>query len=145
MSRVCASTDIYEGLTEVETICASLCAMQATLVERMEILRLYEQGKAAAEAGDHKAYVELNDRFHAAIYAGSHNATLEEVANDLRQRLAPLRIRPFFERQRLDEAVEEHHELVLALLSQDRKKAVEAMQKHALNTGARVIERIKSS
>lgn len=135
--------DLYEGLTEVEAICAGLCAMRATLVERTLIQRLFERSKAAAAAGDHQTYVELNDQFHAAIYAGSHNATLEAVANELRQRLAPLRIRPFFERQRLDEAVEEHEALVLALLRQDRQQAVDAMQKHAASTGVRVLERIK--
>lgn len=135
--------DLYEGLAEVEAICAGLCAMRATLVERMQIERLFERSRTAAAAGDFQAYVDLNDQFHAAIYAGTHNVTLESVANDLRQRLAPLRIRPFFEPQRLKEAIEEHEALVLALLRQDRRQAIDAMQKHAASTGVRVLERIR--
>ena len=137
--------DLYEGLTEVEAVCAGLCAMRATPIERSKIQALFQQTKEAAVASDHRRYVELNDQFHAAIYAGAHNLTLAKVANELRMRLTPLRIQPFFQKERLIEAVAEHETLVQAIMKQDKSLATQAMLTHAARTGMNVIERMRAT
>ncbi len=137
--------DLYDGLTEIEAICAGLCAVRASSLDRSRIQLLFQQSKAAALAGDYQQYVELNDKFHAAIYAGAHNATLEQIAKDLRRRLTPLRIPPFFEKARLIEAIAEHQTLLDALMQHDRSLATQAMLTHAARTAIRVLDRMRTS
>ncbi|GAA4337390.1 GntR family transcriptional regulator [Pigmentiphaga soli] len=134
--------DMYEGLTEIEAICAGLCALRADPMERTLIQSLYRQCLAAAESDDPEAYAAANDEFHRAIYAGAHNDTLESVATEMRQRLAPFRSRQFFKRSRIESSMEEHRRLVDALLAQDSQAAAAAMRSHAVHTAVNVLNLI---
>ncbi len=140
-----AIKDLYEGLTEIEAICAGLCAMRSSYMERVRIQRLHDQCIKVASAGNYEQYAKANDEFHQAIYAGSHNSTLEAVANELRQRLAPLRTGMFFQQSRIDDAIQEHRELVDALLKQDAAAATKAMRNHAVLTSINVLDGISSN
>jgi DNA-binding GntR family transcriptional regulator len=134
--------DLYEGLTEIEAICAGLCAMRAGSTERARVQMLQQRCKELAKNGDYEAYVSGNDAFHEAIYAGAHNKTLQEVASDLRQRMAPLRTRTFFLQSRIEESLQEHEALVGAILRQDAAAAQEAMRSHAVHTAVNVLNRL---
>lgn len=134
--------DLYEGLAEIEVICAGLCAMRAGMIERTRIRQLFAACKTAAESGDPDAYVTANDNFHLAVYAGSHNSTLESIAIELRQRLAPLRTHRFFMKSRVDNSITEHEELLAALMRQDKTAAMAAMRVHASHTAVNVLDRI---
>jgi len=134
--------DLYEGLTEIEATCAALCAMRAGSTERAQVQMLHLACKELATKGDYEAYVAGNDAFHEAIYAGAHNATLQGVASELRQRLAPLRTRTFFLQDRINESLLEHEVLVDAILRQDSAAARDAMRSHAVHTAVNVLTRL---
>jgi DNA-binding GntR family transcriptional regulator len=136
--------DLYEGMTEIEAICAGLCAMRAGSTERAQVQILHLRCKELAKKGDYEAYVAGNDAFHEAIYAGAHNVTLQDVACDLRQRLAPLRTRSFFLQSRIEDSLVEHELLVDAILRQDAAAAQDAMRSHSVRTAVNVMTRLAS-
>lgn len=124
--------DIFEASSEIEALCARLCAMRAGTTDRKRIELIHEQGKAAVAAGDSTSYARLNEDFHRAVYAGARNKTLESTAVNLRQRLAPFRSRVFFDTaNRIKSSLAEHDAIVNAILDADSDAAAEAMRQHA--------------
>jgi DNA-binding GntR family transcriptional regulator len=132
--------DMYDALSEIEALCARLCALRAGSIERVALQRIHEEAKAAASRFDPEAYAALNEDFHSAIYAGARNETLQGVVIDVRRRLAPFRSRIFFQRDRLASSVKEHGNLLQAILNQDADQAAAAMKLHTAQTAANVIQ-----
>lgn len=131
--------DIFEGLGEIEALCAGLCAMRAGPTERATLELIHERAVAAAHKRDPHAYAEVNEEFHDAIYAGAHNATLRNIVLDVRQRLAPFRSDPFFQRNRIKSSLQEHEQIARAILDQDSARAAAAMRFHAARTAINVM------
>ncbi len=131
--------DIFEGLGEIEALCASLCAMRAGPTERATLELIHERAVAAANKRDGRAYAEVNEEFHDAVYTGAHNATLKTIALDVRQRLAPFRSDPFFQRDRIKSSLAEHERITRAILDQDAARAASAMRFHAARTAINVM------
>jgi DNA-binding GntR family transcriptional regulator len=132
---------LFEASGEVEALCARLCALRAGPTERLRIQFVHEQASEAIQRQDAKAYSAFNEEFHALIYTGCHNRTLEDVAVGLRQRLAPFRSRGFFVvDNRLQSSHVEHEALVQAILAQDGDAAARAMHKHAANSAMNVMQ-----
>ena len=90
-----------------------------------------------------KMYSSLNEQLHQAVIAGAHNKTLEELAHNLRQRLAPFRARIFFvSHNRMAHSHDEHEELVNAIVEQDSEAAAHAMREHAAHSAMNAKEHI---
>ena len=62
--------------------------------------------------GEPLRYYEINDDFHSAIYAGSHNAYLEKLTTQTRARIAPFSRAQFRTLGRLAKSYREHDEIV---------------------------------
>ena len=75
-------------------------------------------------------YAEANIAFHSAIYAGTHNSLLIDIAASLRRRLSPFRRAQFRAPGRLAQSHAEHHEVVKAILRGDATGAHGAMLRH---------------
>ena len=71
-----------------------------------------------------------NIDFHVAIYRGSHNAYLGELASATRRRLAPFRRAQFEGRDRLARSHREHDAVVQAIQRAEAAKASAAMRDH---------------
>jgi DNA-binding GntR family transcriptional regulator len=132
--------DMYDALSEIEALCARLCALRAGAAERVSLQQIHEQAKLAAAKLDSEAYAALNEELHKTIYAGARNKTLENVALDVRRRLAPFRSRIFFQRERLEGSVAEHQVVITAILEHDADAAESAMRNHTGKTAANVIQ-----
>lgn len=132
---------LFEVSGEIEALCAKLCALRAAPSEHKRIEFVHRQAAHALLDGDAKAYAALNDEFHALIYAGARNKTLQELALSLRQRLAPFRSRGFFvSENRMQHSHDEHEALVAALLAHDGSAAAQAMHNHAANSAMNVLQ-----
>ena len=82
------------------------------------------------QSGDPQRYHEVNEAFHASIYAGSHNSYLAEMTLATRVRVQPFRRAQFRILGRLTKSHEEHDRVVQAILRGDRAAAAAAMQRH---------------
>jgi len=126
--------DLFEGLSEIEALCARLFAMRASSMELVSLEMIHDAAKAAAANDDPVAYASVNEDFHAAIYAGGRNNTLQNIAIEARQRLAPFRSKLFFQRDRIKSSLREHEAIVKAIVAQDGERAAEAIRRHTSRT-----------
>src|SRR3546814_2217406 len=75
-------------MAELESCGARLAARRMTAEERRHLTEVHDACRTLAEAGEVHAYYDANRRFHEVIYAGSHNAYLEETTRNMRNRLS---------------------------------------------------------
>ena len=106
--------------------------------ERRRTTRLRGRARGAARAdsgGDPQRYHEVNEQFHATIYAGAHNGYLADMTLATRTRVQPFRRAQFRLIGRLAKSHVEHDRVVLAILRGDKAGAASAMRAHILTVG----------
>ena len=137
---------LFEASSEVEALCARLCAQRATPAERKRIEMIHQGAERALASGNVKAYAALNEQLHAAVFAGAHNRTLDEVASNLRQRLAPFRGSGFFTaHNRMRRSHGEHDALVAAIVAGNPEAARTAMREHGAHSALNAMDRIDAA
>ncbi len=122
--------EMFVAMAEMEAICAGLAAINMTRQERRDLEALLETLAEPMRKGDPQRYHELNEEFHNAIYAGSHNSYLAELTLTTRRRLAPFRRAQFRTLGRLARSQAEHTDIVEAILRGDRDAAADVMRSH---------------
>jgi DNA-binding GntR family transcriptional regulator len=123
---------MFEAMAELEALCAGLAAERMTPAERGALEAVHEELRALIQGGDPQRYHEVNEAFHAAIYAGTHNAYLAEMTHATRSRVQPFRRAQFRNLGRLAKSHVEHDRVVLAILRGDRVGAAGAMRVHIM-------------
>src|SRR5258707_617157 len=76
--------------------------------ERRALEAVHEELRALIQGGDPQRYHEVNEAFHAAIYAGTHNGYLAEMTHATRSRVQPFRRAQFRNLGRLAKSHVEH-------------------------------------
>ncbi len=127
--------EMFEVMGEIEAACARFAARRMTDSERKALAALHAEAGSLARLGDRDAYDGMNTRFHSAIYAGSHNAFMEETAQAMRQRLRPFRHAQFRVTGRLSQSWLEHDSVVRAILLGDGEAAYHALRVHVTAVG----------
>lgn len=122
--------DMFAVMGELEALCAGLCALKMTREERVALDELHRSMAGLVRAGDLDSYSAANIAFHVAIYRGSHNSYLGELASATRRRLAPFRRAQFEGRDRLARSHREHDAVVEAIQRAEAAKAAAAMRDH---------------
>ena len=121
---------MFEALRELEALCAGLAAERMTPVEQSSLQRIHSSLLDVVRTGDPHRYHEINEDFHATIYAGSHNAYLGRLTAETRARVAPFSRAQFRTLGRLARSHEEHGHVVKAILERKRQAAASAMLMH---------------
>lgn len=129
--------EMFEVMGELEAMCGRLAARRMSDAERQELAALHEACEQARTAADPDRYFYCNERFHHAIYAGSHNGFLRDQAQQLHRRLRPYRRLQLRVRDRLATSYREHDAVVQAILAGDSDRAAEALRSHVVVQGAR--------
>ena len=121
---------MFETLCELEALCAGFAAERMTDVERISLEAIHASLAPVVSEGEALRYYEINDDFHSAIYAASHNAYLEKLTTETRARIAPFSRAQFRTLGRLAKSHGEHDDIVRAILRGSRTAAVAAMRAH---------------
>jgi DNA-binding GntR family transcriptional regulator len=121
---------MFEVMSEVEGLCARYAARRMSAPERDALKSLHETSRQMCEARRLDEYYAVNHAFHEAIYSGSHNDVLHEMAHGLFARLAPYRRYQLNHPARIEESFREHGEVLDAVLAADPDRAHAAMRKH---------------
>jgi DNA-binding GntR family transcriptional regulator len=121
---------MFEVMSEVEGLCARYAARRMSAAERDTLQSLHDQSRRMCEARRLDDYYAVNHAFHEAIYSGSHNEVLHEMAHSLFARLAPYRRYQLNHPTRIDESFREHGEVLDDVLAADPDRAHAAMRKH---------------
>jgi DNA-binding GntR family transcriptional regulator len=121
---------LFVAMGEIEATCARLAALSMTPIERRRLAALHDKMAVFVEREDEEAYAEANLAFHGAIYAGTRNTIIEEIAIGLRRRLLPFRRAQFRAPGRLRRSHLEHAAVVEAIHKADAAAAHAAMLHH---------------
>ena len=123
---------MFQVMAELEALCAGQAAAHMTPAERRDLEAIHQGLAQILKENDPSHYHVLNEKFHAAIYAGSHNAYLVEITLATRRRLSPFRRAQFLTAGRLAKSYDEHDAILVAILQGNRDHAAEAMRSHIL-------------
>jgi len=123
---------MFEAMAELEAMCAGFAAERMTITERRALEDIHERLRVLIQSGDPQRYYEVNEAFHASIYAGSHNSYLAEITLATRARVQPFRRAQFRNLGRLSKSHIEHDRVVEAILRGERMVAATAMRSHIL-------------
>ncbi len=129
--------EMFEVMAELEAMCGRLAARRMTDDERQQLNAAHEACEAARANQDSDQYFYCNERFHAAIYAGSHNSFLRDQANQLHRRLRPYRRLQLRVRDRMSVSYKEHSAIVNAITLGNAEAAALALREHVVVQGER--------
>ncbi len=125
--------DMFNVMAELEAMCAANAASRMSAAERNGLIDIHAMMAKVVRENDLDNYRAINEQFHAAITAGSHNLYLVEITTQTRKRLSPYRRAQFILPGRLAKSYQEHDEILTAILQADVAKAVSATRAHILN------------
>ncbi len=136
--------EMFEVMAELEAMCARLAARRISPAELAQLQQAHEDCAAFSDGSDLDAYYYANERFHAAIYAASHNAYLSEQADQLHRRLRAYRRLQLRVRDRLASSFREHEAVVSAIRAGDGERAAQQVREHLLVQGERFTDLLAS-
>ena len=126
---------MFEVMAELESLCAGYAAERMTGAERRALEDIHEKLRLMIKSGDPQRYHEVNEAFHACLYAGAHNDYLAEMTLATRTRVQPFRRAQFRNLGRLAKSHAEHDRVVQAVLRGERSLAAQTMYAHIMTVG----------
>jgi len=123
-------TGMFEAMAELEAMCAGFAAERMSPLERRDLEAIHEELRMLSHDGNPEWFHDVNERFHNAIYAGSHNDYIADLALATRVRVQPFRRAQFRNLGRLATSHAEHDRVVVAIMRGDRAGAALAMRRH---------------
>lgn len=123
---------LFEMMAEFEGIAGRLAARRMTDDERQSLVDQHKACEPYAKKGDREQYQIFNNRFHVAIYNGSHNSYLISQATALYDRLAPYRLYELNRPGEVLRAYEEHTRILNAILDRNGDTAYHLLKEHTM-------------
>lgn len=122
------------GLSEVRGVlephAARLAAERATATDRKAIDTLLDELEQTRDELDERALIDLDQRIHRHVYRCAHSPFLEETLNEYYVLTLRIWFLALDRVARLEDAVKEHRELLLAIRDADAVGAEDAMRRH---------------
>ncbi len=127
--------EMFEVMAELEAVCGRLAATRISdhALETLKAANI--RCRTALEARDLDRYYVENEQFHKIIYHESGNSFLEQEALTLHRRLKPFRRQQLRFRGRMARSMQEHEEVVAALIESDAAAADDALRRHVAVQG----------
>lgn len=135
--------DIFEIRAALEGLAAGLAAERITDEELEEMERLLVEKAEAISSSNMEKLVEVDTKFHEAIYKASRNERLTNIINNLREQIQRFRTKSLSYPGRMKRSLEEHCSIVEAIQSRDIQQARQVAQEHIENAENIMIEAIK--
>ena len=142
------AAQLFEAAAELDGLCARFAAERMTAIELQALEMLVADGAEAAAAGDTTRFRVNNGAFHDAIYRGSHNRSLVDVARSLLLRTEPYRSAQFSALTgtgRLNQSQAEHQAIYEHILARDGAQAQSLMSRHISISGALIMRQLATS
>jgi DNA-binding GntR family transcriptional regulator len=126
--------ELFPVIGALEGLAGELACARITDEAINEIRALHHEMLAHYTRGDHAGYFAANQAIHDAIVAAAGNAVLTAMYDSSRGRIRPARFMANVTRERWDEAVREHGEILEALAQRDGVRLRELLQDHIRHT-----------
>ena len=114
----------------LEPSAARLAAERATDADRARIDELLAELEQVHDEPDERALIDLDQRIHRHVYRCTHNPFLEETLNEYYVLTLRIWFLALDRVARLEDAIQEHRELLVAIREGDAHRAEEAMKRH---------------
>jgi DNA-binding GntR family transcriptional regulator len=135
--------DIFEIRAALEGLAAGLAAERITDDELENMERLLVEKAEAITQQDIEKLVEVDTKFHDALYRASRNERLTAIISNLREQIQRFRATSLANPGRGKKSLDEHRNIVEAIQSRDVQLARQAAQDHIENAENSMIESIK--
>lgn len=124
--------EAYQLLSLLESDAAAVVARQASDAELAELSALHEDLEASLAAGEtgRERFFAANERFHLRIVEIDGNRWRMQIITDLRRVMKLNRHHSLFKQGRLQESLQEHREMLAALLARDPDRAARLVRCH---------------
>lgn len=129
--------EMFEVMAELEGMAGALAARRHTNEDRDLLRAAHERCTEAALNEDADGYYYDNEVFHHAIYAASHSGFLKDQCAALHRRLRPYRRLQLRVRNRVKVSLEEHRQIVEAIIAGDEEAARQRLKSHVAVQGDR--------
>ena len=130
--------EIYAIRRHLEPFAVEMAAKAMTAEAMSDIEALNAELNAAAKRRQIDRYIDLNVKFHMAIYEASGMRRLVRIIRGLWLGVPPLT--PIMLRDRIKRSQKEHEEIVKRLAAGDGPGAAQALDRHIDNAGVELIE-----
>ncbi len=151
-SRVIAMTDadaeqLFPVMALLEGRCAHEAAMRASDDALLHLQRLHDQLERTAAVHDLDGYYRVNHEFHSAVQSMAANRWLDRVSADLRRFMRLWRGRQLKLPGRIEASIQEHRDLLAAIVERDPARAERAMHEHlmAQSRALAALQRLESA
>lgn len=125
-------SEVFEIRGALEALAAELAAERASEEELENLERLLVEIGKSIEERNVEMLVELDTRFHDALFKASRNERLSQILSSLREQIQRFRTQTLSHPARMRVALEEHRGIVEALAARDgelaRRLAVEHIE-----------------
>ena len=123
--------DVYHLLSLLESDATGVVAQQATEAELAELAQLHQELKAATQ--NTERFFEINEQFHMRLLEMANNRWRTQLVLDLRKVMKLNRHNSLFKSGRIEESLQEHQDIMEALLAHDAALSQQRMQTHFKN------------
>jgi len=132
--------EIFPILSALEGLAGELAAPALTDAELAEVRALHYQMEVHFRRGERPAYFKLNQRIHERLMELAHNATLLEMHRSLTLRMRRARYVANMSRERWQQAMDEHEQILHALEARDGPRAGALLRGHLATKARTVLE-----
>jgi DNA-binding GntR family transcriptional regulator len=115
--------DIYAVRMRLEGLAARLAAERMTEEEREELKTTMELSEFFVAKGNEKRSGELDSAFHSIIFKASGSRHLCRILTDLHKNVKAYRRLSFLKPERAEKCIEEHREILKAIIAKDGDEA----------------------
>jgi DNA-binding FadR family transcriptional regulator len=120
--------ELYVVRAELEGLAARLAAKHATSEEKRVLQDMVDEDRKIVN--DPNALARANRRFHKQIHLASHNRFLVQQLDLLHRSMALMATTSLAAEGRGEVAMQEHQDIVNAIVAGDQSKAYEALRQH---------------
>ena len=127
--------EVYDLLALLESNAAAAVCTLATDAQLEELKNLHAQLEAAAQAPDEalEQFFKLNEAFHMRLLDLADNRWLKQMVLDLRKVMKLNRRGSLEKSGRVVESLQEHRDILAAVLQRNPERAVQAVKTHMAN------------
>jgi len=136
---------VFQVMGALEALAGELACANATEAQLAELRALHFQMRAHHARGDLPAYFRENQRIHLLIAECSGNATLVATYRNLNANVRRARYMANLTRERWDQAVREHDEILDALERRDAPRLQRLLREHLGNKMVSVLGAMASA
>lgn len=124
---------LYRARAALEGLCAADFTRRASPEQKEELARLAEEMEECVAGAHPELFSRLNSQWHNFLMETAGNGVIQEIVHRLNTPIHHLVFESFYRGDRLRNAVQDHRDIVNAVLAGDDVAAEAAMRRHVTN------------